>query len=125
VVVIAGTGERLDHLVGALLLLGSEKWAGVELDAVVGAARIHVVRRERELAGRTGELVSLLPVHGPASGVTTMGLEFELRGETLEPGSSRGVSNVFVRDTARVSVGEGVLLAVRPHALDPPRGRAS
>lgn len=121
VVMIAGAGERLDHLVGALLLLGSDKWAEVELDAVVGTARVYVVRGERELAGRTGELISLLAVHGPAYGVRTEGLEYELGGETLEPGSSRGVSNVFVRETARVSVDEGVVLAIRPHSLDPTR----
>jgi thiamine pyrophosphokinase len=114
VVVLAGLGDRLDHLLAALLLLGAPKWAGVELDAEIGAARVHVVRGERELAGRSGELVSLLALHGPAEAVWTEGLVYELRGETLEPGSSRGVSNVFATDVARVSVERGVLLAVRP-----------
>ena len=37
-----------------------------------------------------------------------------LRGETLEPGSSRGVSNVFADETAHVTVEDGVLLAILP-----------
>ncbi len=49
-------------------------------------------------------------------GVTTEGLAYPLRGETLEAGSSRGVSNVFVEETARISVERGVLLAIRPGA---------
>jgi thiamine pyrophosphokinase len=114
IVVVAGVGDRLDHLLAALLLLGSARWADVEVDAAIGAARVHVVRGERELAGRAGELVSLLALHGPADGVRTEGLVYELRGETLAPGSSRGVSNVFANDLARVSVERGVLLAVRP-----------
>jgi thiamine pyrophosphokinase len=114
ILVLAGVGDRLDHLLSALLLLGSERYAGVELDAAVGDAQLHVVRGSRELGGEPGELLSLLPVHGPADGVTTEGLAYALAGETLEPGSSRGVSNRFTATEARVSLQRGVLLAVRP-----------
>ena len=75
-----------------------------------------MLRGERELEGEPGELVTLLAVNGPAEGVTTVGLAYALRGETLEPGSSRGVSNVFAASRARVTVERGVLLAVRPGA---------
>ena len=112
--VLAGDGGRLDHLLAALVLLGSPKYAGVEVDAAFGPARVHVIRGERVLAGTTGEVVSLLPLHGVADGVTTEGLAYPLAGETLEPGSSRGVSNVFVGHEARVSVERGVLLAIVP-----------
>jgi len=115
IVVLAGLGDRLDHLLAALLLLGDARWGGVQVDAEIGRAGVHVIRRERDLDGHPGELVSLLALHGPAVGVRTAGLEYPLRGETLEPGSSRGVSNVFARETARVSIEHGVLLAVRPH----------
>ena len=36
--------------------------------------------------GTPGDLLTLLPVHGPAEGVTTDGLEYPLRGETLPAG---------------------------------------
>ena len=114
VVVLAGDNGRLDHLVSAVLLLGSPRYATVTLDAHIGRARAHVIRGERTLDGKAGELVSLLALHGPAEGVRTEGLEYPLAGETLEPGSSRGVSNVFAAATARISVEQGVLLAVRP-----------
>jgi thiamine pyrophosphokinase len=113
ILVLAGTGGRLDHELSLLLLLGSERCSGVEIDAVVGAARVHVVRASRTLQGTPGELVSLLPLGG-AEGVTTEGLAYPLRCETLGAGSSRGVSNVFEAETARVSVVRGVLLAIRP-----------
>jgi thiamine pyrophosphokinase len=116
VVVLAGEGDRLDHLLSLLLLLGAGRFADVVVDAVVGDARVHVVRGERVLAGAPGELVSLLALHGPAEGVRTEGLEYPLEGETLEPGSSRGVSNVFVGESARVAVERGVVLAIRPGA---------
>jgi thiamine pyrophosphokinase len=114
-VVVVGTDDgRLDHLLGSLLLLGYERYAGVELDALLGPATVHVVRKERMLHGQPGELVSLLPLHGSAEGVVTEGLVYPLHGETLAAGSSRGVSNVFASPTARVALEHGVLIALRP-----------
>ena len=112
--VVASAEGRLDHLLGLLLLFGSDRYGGVELDAVVGDALVHTVRRARALTGSPGELVSLLAVGGAATGVVTDGLEYPLAGETLEAGSSRGVSNVFTGAEARVTVASGVVLAVRP-----------
>jgi thiamine pyrophosphokinase len=114
ILVLAGEGGRLDHQLSTLLLLASDRYAPVEVDALVGPTRVHVVRGARTLEGTPGELVSLLAVGGAAEGVTTEGLEYPLRGETLEAGTSRGISNVFAADTARVSVENGVLLALRP-----------
>jgi thiamine pyrophosphokinase len=114
ILVLAGTGDRLDHLLALLLALGSPRLAGVQVDGSVGSAQVHVVRSKRTFTGEVGELVSLLALHGPAEGVWTDGLAYELRGETLEPGSSRGVSNVLVSERARVSLERGVLLAIRP-----------
>jgi thiamine pyrophosphokinase len=114
ILVLAGDGGRLDHELSTLLLLASDRYAGATVDALVGPAHVHVVRGGRDLEGEEGALVSLLAVHGPATGVTTDGLVYPLRGETLEPWSSRGVSNVFEEVRAHVSVESGVLLAIRP-----------
>jgi thiamine pyrophosphokinase len=114
ILVVAGDGGRLDHALSALLLLASPRYASVQIDALVGAARIHVVRDSRVMEGSPGELVSLVPAHGPAVGVTTEGLVYPLRGETLDAGTSRGISNVFEEAHARVSLEAGVLLAIRP-----------
>ena len=116
ILVVAARGGRLDHDLANQLLLASERYASADVDALVGDARAHVVRRERTFEGEPGELVTLLAVNGPAVGVTTDGLRYPLRAETLEPGSSRGVSNVFEGGTARVTVESGVLLAIRPGA---------
>ena len=124
ILVVAGGGGRLDHLLGELSLLASEAYASVEVDAVVGRATVNVVRRERTLTGRVGELISLLPLHGPAVGVVTSGLGYPLRGDTLRPGSSRGISNLFTAEEARVALESGVLLAVRPGRRAPAAARA-
>jgi thiamine pyrophosphokinase len=74
-----------------------------------------VVRDRTELVGAPGLLCSLLPLGGATTGVVTTGLRFPLVGETLEAGSTRGVSNVFEDRVASVSLDAGVLLAVLPH----------
>jgi thiamine pyrophosphokinase len=114
ILLVGSAGGRLDHLLSSLELLASSQYAHVELDAQLGGARVHVIRRARSLAGTPGELLSLHALHGAAAGVTTEGLEYPLAGETLEPGSSRGVSNAFAASEARVVLESGVLLAVRP-----------
>ena len=114
VLVVASAGGRLDHLLGSVLLLAEERYARLELDALVGDALVHVVRGERTLRGAPGELLTLVPLGGAADGVTTDGLEYPLRGETLAPGTTRGVSNVFLETEARVTLERGVLLAIRP-----------
>ncbi len=119
IVVVGDPGGRLDHLLAGLLLLGARKYAGVEIDVLLGDAAVHIVRVERLLAGEPGELVSLLALGGAAVGVVTAGLLYPLRGETLEPGSSRGVSNVFTEHEARIAVTGGVLMAVRPGTSEP------
>jgi thiamine pyrophosphokinase len=115
ILVVGGAGGRLDHLLGGLLVLASHFLAGVQVDAQIGASAVHVIRGERTLAGEPGALVSLFAMHGPARGVVTEGLLYPLRRETLEPGSTRGVSNVFAEREARIGLDEGVILAVRPN----------
>jgi thiamine pyrophosphokinase len=118
VLLVASAEGRLDHLLSSVLLICSDRYAGLELDALVGDSLLQVVHRERTMHGAPGELVTLLAVGGPAEDVTTEGLAYPLAGETLESGSSRGVSNVFADTVARVRLTQGVLLAVRPDGAE-------
>ena len=112
ILVVGSGGGRLDHLLGSLLLLADERYAAAKVDAHLGDAQVHIIRGSRTLAGTPGDLLTLLPVHGAAEGVTTAGLEYPLRAETLPPGTSRGVSNVFSTSEAQITVERGCLLAV-------------
>ncbi len=115
ITVLGGEGGRLDHLIANALVMASPRFRSVALTALgSNGERIHVVRTRLRLRGEPGEIVSLLAVNGPATGVRTDGLRFPLEGERLDPGSSRGVSNRMVATEAEVSLDSGVLLAVLP-----------
>jgi len=117
VVVVGGHGGRLDHLLANAALLCAPRFAHLDIEWVAGHARVRVVHDAVELHGSVGETVSLVPFGGPVHGVTTTGLRWRLDHEDLDPGSTRGVSNEFVRPVATVRVDAGTLLAIKPSAL--------
>ena len=119
VTVIGGGGGRHDHLIANALVLGVADLDEVDVEALVGTARITVVRAEAALHGRPGSLCSLIPVGGVARGVRTEGLRYALDDDDLRPGSTRGISNELLGTVARVTLAHGVLLAVQPDALSP------
>ena len=112
--VITGAGDRFDHALAVALSLAGPRLAEVPVEAWIGPAHLWVVRDRLTLEAPAGTLVSLLPAHGPARGVTTTGLRYPLAGEDLAPGTTRGVSNEVVAARATVEVRDGVLLAVLP-----------
>ncbi|MGH9116773.1 MAG: thiamine diphosphokinase [Acidimicrobiales bacterium] len=114
VVVIGGAGGRLDMLAANLLLLAAPRFADLVIEAVLGRARVFVVRDELTFEGRPGDRLSLLPVNGPAVGVVTEGLRYPLDREDLPAGTSRGCSNELLADRAWVALEEGTLLCVLP-----------
>jgi thiamine pyrophosphokinase len=105
-------GDRLDHETANLLLLADPGYDGVRIEARRGALRIRAVRGKGSLAltGPIGALVTLLPVNGDAGSITTEGLRYALRDETLRFGRARGLSNEIASLPARVSLDTGTLL---------------
>lgn len=115
VVVLGGSGGRLDHELAVAGLLCSPRWIAIEeLDWRSERGWAHVVRRRRVLHGDVGATVSLLPIGGDAYGITTTGLKWNLQEETLHTGTTRGVSNVMTAPVTDVRVSGGSLLVVFP-----------
>jgi thiamine pyrophosphokinase len=117
IVLVGGAGGRLDHYLANVNALASGRYAGLDLVAYFGEARLAVVRGGRgpvAIDGPVGSLVTLLPIGGPARGVTTRGLEYPLRSEELPLGTTRGVSNVVQSADASVDLVDGVVFVIQP-----------
>lgn len=117
--VISGGGDRLDHLLGWLSVLGAPGLAMVpSLDAWCGTTHLQVLHGpcQHHWAGDTpAAVVSLIPWGGPCDGVTTSGLKWPLTNATLAVASSRGISNEMLGEHAHISLRAGVLAVLRPH----------
>jgi thiamine pyrophosphokinase len=117
-------GPRVDHELANVALLGHPALAGVPAAIVDPRGRITLVDAPAPgggpvtspLAGPLGAVVSLLPLDGVVSGVTTAGLRYPLRDESLPLGPARGLSNVRDAPDAAVTVGSGRLLVVEAPA---------
>lgn len=107
-------GPRLDQALANVLLLERIEVPAVLLDAQNECV---LIRPDRPFVWRPepadAEVVSLIPPGAPAEGVRTEGLRWQLRGETLHPGDTRGVSNEPVAAEASVSITSGRLLLTR------------
>lgn len=115
VVIVGGAGGRVDHELAAAALLSADRWSTTdEIDWVTDRGWSHVVRGRRIIHGDVGAIISLIPMGGPALGVTTKGLKWNLEGAALEHGTTHGVSNEFVAPVADITVNQGCLLAVIP-----------
>jgi thiamine pyrophosphokinase len=130
VTIIGGLGGvRLDHALANVGLLAHPALAGLPVCLYdERGARVSLLRAperdggpvRREVRGRAGDLVSLVPIGETARGVTTDGLQYPLAGEVLILGRTRGISNVRTGEVAGVALESGTLLIIEtPASLAP------
>jgi thiamine pyrophosphokinase len=108
---------RPEHSVANLLLLADPRLDGVDVAIAGRGSRITRVGTadgpgSADIEGQPGDFVSLFPLGEAAEGVTTRGLRFALRDETLPLGPSRGLSNELLEGWARVTSRRGRLLVI-------------
>jgi len=117
-------GPRVDHAVANLTLLSMPELDGLGMTLVAANARVRMLRApgpgaaavRLDLAGRVGDIVSLLPIGDDAEGVTTYGLRYPLGDEPLLAGRTRGLSNLRERSDATVELRRGRLLVIETPA---------
>jgi thiamine pyrophosphokinase len=117
-------GPRLDHALANLALLELPELRDLDVRIVAADARVRLLiapvpgggAATLALEGRTGDTVSLLPVGGDATGVTTADLAYPLRDEALLSGPSRGLSNRRTAPSASVTLRSGRLLVIETPA---------
>lgn len=106
-------GSRLDHSVANILLLIA--FDSVPLWIVDGPTVCWLLRGpgSMPIRGHKGDLLSLFPVTSDVTGVRTSNLYYTLRGESLKPGKTRGVSNMLTQPDGEVSLESGALLLIQ------------
>lgn len=114
VTVITSAGGRPDHAMVNALTASADRWADLLIDLRIDSSRAWVVHDRLDLDLPVGTTVSLLAVGGPASGVTTTGLRWQLVDADLTPGVGLGMSNEVGGSQASIRVASGTLLVIVP-----------
>lgn len=114
IIVLGALGQRWDHSLGNILLLANPEFQSVPIRMVSGPVEITLIQaaQTRAIYGKVGDLVSLIPIKGDASGISTHGLEYPLDKGQLKFGATRGISNTLTEPMATVSVLQGILLCL-------------
>jgi thiamine pyrophosphokinase len=112
ILILGALGGRIDQTLANVLLLALPELEGVKTRIAAGDQEMFLIRGQALIKGRVGDTVSLLPIAGDATGITTEGLEYPLQRGTLRFGATLGVSNVLTAPVARVQVERGLLLCV-------------
>ena len=118
IVVLSPGGGRLDHAHGVITSLANPDLAHVAIEAVIDTAHVTVLHGPGrcEVPRRGSHLLALHAMNGTTTGISTVGLRWNLSGESLHPWTSRGVSNEMLGDSAVINVDLGALLVIQPNA---------
>jgi len=119
IVVISAGGGRFDHAYGLLASLFHPEWAHIQIEAFIDTAHVFALHGPSSLhiLGKQNSLVALHAMNGIAHGISTEGLRWQLRNESLAPWVSRGVSNELIGTSGNISLQSGALLVVQPEAF--------
>lgn len=110
ILLVAALGGRPDHALANLALAERVTREGHCVHLLDGENELAFTTHRLDVTGHRGEVVSLMAWGGPAEGIVTRGLLYPLKGETLNTGETRGISNRLLREQAVVEVKKGCLL---------------
>ncbi len=104
-------GDRIDHMLSNIFHI-STLAKKIPCRFIEGNTEMQFIHSSAVIKGKNGDELSLIPLKGDCHGVTTEGLYYSLKNETLPFGTTRGISNVFIGLQGEVTLKEGVLFAV-------------
>ena len=110
--VAGGFGGRLDHTLANILMLAHPALIGFPIHFLNDKETAWLLIDESTIVGQPGDIISLIPLGGPAYVADTMGLRWPLHNETLTFGPARGISNEMTADHATVRLEKGMLWCV-------------
>ncbi len=116
VLIACATGSRLDQTLANIeLLIKYSKDQQIRMTN--GTEEVFVISHKAIIVGEPGDTVSLIPIDGIVSGITTNSLKYPLKNERLSPGSTRGISNEMLKNQATIRISSGRLLCIHLHKI--------
>lgn len=111
--IIGAIGGRFDQMLANVYLLSLPELRECDVALVAGNQILRILYAgEHHISASAGDTVSLIPMSGDVLNISTQGLQYPLKQETLRFGPARGISNVMLEASATVKFASGVLLYV-------------
>jgi len=101
-------GARIDHTLTNLLI--ASRYPG-RVIIKTESETVFAIQGDVTIPMSVGQTISLVPINGPVTGITTRGLQWELENKTLDA-SFIGISNVCLQPLIHISIQRGILLCV-------------
>ena len=106
--VLGFNGGRADQFVSNIMLLSRF----VNMNLIDDRSEMWIATTGSYIKGTAGDLISLVPIDERVDGIITDGLKYPLQNETLERGSTRGISNVMLQKHVTIEWKQGRMLIV-------------
>ena len=114
ITVLGGTGSRLDHVIGNVVLLGAGLEKNVSIELLDTHNKIKMVNSSLSVRKdeRFGKYLSVIPITGKVDGVTITGVKYPLDNYDMHGFNTLGISNEIVDDEAAITVRNGIVLVI-------------
>lgn len=110
IVLLGGTGSRIDHSFANIMLLAALAQRGIKVRLVDDQNDCSFITDSIIINARCGDFVSLIPVTPEVLIKRTEGLHYPLHDHVLKMGSTLGVSNILDQIPGYVEISSGLLM---------------
>ena len=106
--------NRIDHAISHFFQLAYFSENGIDIRMMDSDKTAYVLTASDSniISGKQHDSISLIPMDKEVTGVSTKGLLYEIKNESLYFGSTRSLSNEMLQDTATIDLRTGLLLVI-------------
>ena len=114
ITILGALGKRMDHAIANIHILKDALEANIPCQIIDEHNRIYLINKEMTLEKDKvyGKYVSLIPLTSTVEGLTLTGFKYPLNHYTLPIGTSLGISNEIITDTAHIEMKNGILIVI-------------
>ena len=114
ITIMGALGKRMDHAIANIHILKDALEANIPCQMIDEHNRIYLINKEMTLEKEKvyGKYVSLIPLTSTVEGLSLTGFKYPLKDYTLPIGTSLGISNEIIGDTAHIQMKNDILIVI-------------
>ncbi|HEX5798096.1 MAG TPA: thiamine diphosphokinase [Candidatus Saccharimonadales bacterium] len=113
VILVNTQGDELDHVVGVLALLAKRKYRSADIKLIGPKFKAYSICGKREIKGRAGDKISLIPLYGSVKVKNSSGLKYDPAKHKMSLQQNLGISNELTKKKATLELSKGCFLVIQ------------